>query len=390
MALDNFILPKRVEKMAPDSETYGEFTIQPLERGFGLTLGNAMRRVLLSSLEGVAVWGVRIDGVLHEFSTIPGAVQDTAEVIMNLKRLVLTMPEDVSEATLRLSQKKRGDVTAGDFEDNAQVEVLNPDLVLVSMDEEKKLSMEVHVRRGRGYVTADQHQSDRTKEIGFIALDSIFTPVVRANFVVQNTRVGRRTDYDKLALQVTTNGSLAPEDTVRQAAEILRTHFEYFLSFDTVGEELDAELEQKHSRLKELFARPVDELELSVRSGNCLKASNIRTLGDLVQKSEEDMLQFRNFGKKSLTEISELLQKHGLYFGMSVKERDGVYELQDKDELRRLPDIQLDLEEDEEPRLALGDGDGNGDGDGDEYEEDEEEVEDEEEEEEAVEEEEKE
>jgi len=180
MALDNFILPKRVEKHGQSGDVYGEFTIQPLERGFGLTLGNAMRRVLLSSLEGVAVWGVRIDGVLHEFSTIPGAVQDTAEVIMNLKRMVLTMPGDVSESTLRLSGGKRGEITAGDFEDNPQVQILNPDLLLVSMDEERKISMEVHVRRGRGYVAADQHDSDRAKEIGFIPIDSIFTPVVRS------------------------------------------------------------------------------------------------------------------------------------------------------------------------------------------------------------------
>jgi DNA-directed RNA polymerase subunit alpha len=197
-------------------------------------------------------------------------------------------------------------------------------------------------------VPADQHQSDRLKEIGFIPLDSIFSPVMRANFIVENTRVGRRTDYDKLALQITTNGAVDPESAVRHGAEILRSHFEYFLSFESVDEELDAELEEKHSRLKELFARPVDELELSVRSGNCLKASNIRTLGDLVQKSEADMLQFRNFGKKSLTEIADLLQKHGLYFGMSVKEKDGVYELQDKEELKRLPDIRLDLEEEGE------------------------------------------
>ena len=349
MALENFILPKRVEKNADSyNDTYGEFIIQPLERGFGLTLGNAMRRVLLSSLEGVAVWGVRIDGVLHEFSTIPGAVQDTAEVIMNLKRLVLTMPDGINEATLRLTAKRRDDVTAADFEDNAQIRILNPDLLLFSLDEEKKVAIEVYAKRGRGYVPADQHQSERLKEIGFIAIDSIFSPVVRANFVVENTRVGRRTDYDKLMLQVTTNGAIDSEAAVRQAAEILRSHFEYFLSFESIDEELDADLEEKHNRLKELFARPVDELELSVRSGNCLKASNIRTLGDLVQKSETDMLQFRNFGKKSLSEIADLLQRHGLYFGMSVKERDGVYELQDKEELRRLPEIRLELEEEEE------------------------------------------
>ncbi|HEX9640433.1 MAG TPA: DNA-directed RNA polymerase subunit alpha, partial [Candidatus Krumholzibacteria bacterium] len=235
MALENFILPKRVEKNGESySDTYGEFYVQPLERGFGLTLGNAMRRVLLSSLEGVAVWGVRIDGVLHEFSTIPGAVQDTAEVIMNLKRLILTMPEGVNESTLRLSAKKRGDIFASDFEDNAQVQILNPELLLLSMDEEKKVSMEVSVKRGRGYVPADQHQSDRLKEIGFIPLDSIFSPVMRANFIVENSRVGRRTDYDKLALQITTNGAVDPESAVRHGAEILRSHFEYFLSFESV------------------------------------------------------------------------------------------------------------------------------------------------------------
>ncbi|HUF89684.1 MAG TPA: DNA-directed RNA polymerase subunit alpha [Gemmatimonadota bacterium] len=350
MALENFILPKRVEKN-PDSlsDTHGEFHVQPLERGFGLTLGNALRRVLLSSLEGAAVWGVRIDNVLHEFSTIPGGVEDTAEVIMSLKNLVLTLPDGVEETTLRLSRKERGDITAADFEDNAQVTILNPDLHLLSMDENKKFAMEVYVKRGRGYVPSDQHDQDRRKEIGFIAVDSIFSPVTRANFRVENTRVGRRTDYDKLTIDVETSGAIDPEHAIAQAAEILRTHFEYFLSFEMPGEELEGELEAKHNRFKELFARPVDELELSVRSGNCLKASNIRTLGDLVQKSESEMLQFRNFGKKSLNEISDILQRHGLTFGMSVRRNpaSGDYEVQDREELRRLPDVQLGDEEEE-------------------------------------------
>lgn len=350
MALENFILPKRVEKStATKDETYGEFHVQPLERGFGLTLGNALRRVLLSSLEGAAVWGVRIDNVLHEFSTIRGSVNDTAEVVMNLKRMTLRLAPGVEETTLRLSTSERGDVTAGEFEDNSQVEVLNPDLVLLTLDEPKKLNMEVFVKRGRGYVTADQHDSERRKEIGFIAVDSIFSPVVRANFHVDNTRVGRRTDYDRLTIQVTTSGALDPESAIAQAAEILRTHFEYFLSFEQPSEPLDGDLEEKHNRLKELFARPVDELELSVRSGNCLKASNIRTLGDLVQRSESEMLQFRNFGKKSLNEISDILQRHGLHFDMKVKQtRDGVYELMDVEELRRLPEIRLDFDDEEE------------------------------------------
>lgn len=350
MALENFVLPRRVEKDTTSlTETFGEFTIQPLERGFGLTLGNAMRRALLSSLEGAAVSGVKIDNVLHEFSTIPGSVNDTAELVMNLKRLVISLADDVEESTLRLSKSKRGVVTAEAFEKNPQVKILNPELELLTLDENKKFDMEVFVRRGRGYVPADQDDSERRQEIGFIPVDSIFSPVVRANFEVENTRVGRRTDYDRLTLHVTTNGALDPEDAVAQAAEILRTHFEYFLSFDEPQQELEGELEEKHNRLKELFARPVEDLELSVRSSNCLKASNIRTLGDLVQRSEPEMLQFRNFGKKSLDEISDILQRHGLHFDMKVTgSPESGYVLQDVEELRRLPDIELDEDGDEE------------------------------------------
>jgi DNA-directed RNA polymerase subunit alpha len=350
MALENFVLPRRVEKDTTSlTETFGEFTIQPLERGFGLTLGNAMRRVLLSSLEGAAISGVKIDNVLHEFSTIPGSVNDTAELVMNLKRLVVSLADDVEESTLRLSRSKRGVVTAEAFEKNPQVEILNPELELLTLDENKKFEMEVFVRRGRGYVPADQDDSERRQEIGFIPVDSIFSPVVRANFEVENTRVGRRTDYDRLTLHVTTDGALDPEDAVAQAAEILRTHFEYFLSFDEPQQELEGELEEKHNRFKELFARPVEELELSVRSSNCLKASNIRTLGDLVQRSEPEMLQFRNFGKKSLDEISDILQRHGLHFDMKVTgSPESGYVLQDVEELRRLPDIEFDEDGDEE------------------------------------------
>lgn len=350
MALENFVLPRRVEKDTTSlTETFGEFTIQPLERGFGLTLGNAMRRVLLSSLEGAAVSGVKIDNVLHEFSTIPGSVNDTAELVMNLKRLVVSLADDVEESTLRLSRSKRGVVTAEAFEKNPQVEILNPELELLTLDENKKFEMEVFVRRGRGYVPADQDDTERRQEIGFIPVDSIFSPVVRANFELENTRVGRRTDYDRLTLHVTTNGALDPEDAVAQAAEILRTHFEYFLSFDEPQQELEGELEEKHNRFKELFARPVEELELSVRSSNCLKASNIRTLGDLVQRSEPEMLQFRNFGKKSLDEISDILQRHGLHFDMKVTgSPESGYVLQDVEELRRLPDIEFEEDGGEE------------------------------------------
>jgi DNA-directed RNA polymerase subunit alpha len=217
MALENFVLPRRVEKDTTSlTETFGQFTIQPLERGFGLTLGNAMRRVLLSSLEGAAVSGVKIDNVLHEFSTIPGSVNDTAELVMNLKRLVISLADDVEESTLRLSKSKRGVVTAEAFEKNPQVQILNPELELLALDENKKFEMEIFVQRGRGYVSADQHDSERRQEIGFIPVDSIFSPVVRANFEVENTRVGRRTDYDRLTLHITTNGALGMQSRRQQ------------------------------------------------------------------------------------------------------------------------------------------------------------------------------
>jgi DNA-directed RNA polymerase subunit alpha len=369
MIRGDFVLPTRVEK---DTEkmtgSYGEFTIQPLERGFGQTLGSAIRRVLLSSLEGAAVWGVELEEVLHEFSVLPGAVEDMAEVVMNLKRLVLSMDKDAGPQTLRVSLNKRGAVTARDVEEHGALRILNPDLHLFTMDEPKRLEMEIYVKRGRGFVPADQHESELRKRIGFIAVDSLFNPVVKCNFVVENTRVGQRTDYDRLTLQVTTNGTINPEDAVAQAANILRTHFDYFLSFEEPREEEENDLEEKHDRLKELFGRSVDELELSVRSGNCLKASNIRTLGDLVMRSEADMLKFRNFGKKSLNEISEILRRHGLNFGMNVKETDeGGYELVDKEELKRLGEPRFPEEiEGEYPKVDLGDEDEDEDVDEDE------------------------
>ena len=345
MSMKSFVLPRRVEKSENSTDTYGEFNVQPLERGFGLTLGNAMRRVLLSSLEGAAVWGVRIDNVLHEFSNIPGSVNDTAELVMNLKRLVLTLADGVDETTLHLRTSDSGEITAADFEANPQVEILNPELYLLTLDQKRKFAMEVFVKRGRGYVPADQHEDERRKEIGFIAVDSIFSPVTRANFIVENTRVGRRTDYDRLTLQVTTNGAADPEDALADAAEILRVHFEYFLTIEEGSGDFDTELEVKHDRLKALFLRPVDKLELSVRSSNCLKASNIRTLGDLVQKSEPEMLQFRNFGQKSLEEIAESLQRHGLHFGMDVEgSPEAGYVLKDREELRSLPEVAFEFD----------------------------------------------
>lgn len=381
MLRGDFVLPTRVEK-DPEKLTgsYGEFTIQPLERGFGQTLGNAIRRVLLSSLEGAAVWGVQLEEVLHEFSALPGAVEDMAEVIMNLKRLVISMDRDAGPQVLKLSLNKRGPVTADEIGELGAVRILNRELHLLTMDEPKRLEMDIYVKRGRGFVPADQHESELRKRIGFIAVDSPFNPVTRCNFVVENTRVGQRTDYDRLTLQLATNGTINPEDAVAQAATILRTHFDYFLSFEEPREEEEDDLEEKHDRLKELFARSVDELELSVRSGNCLKASNIRTLGDLVMRSEAEMLKFRNFGKKSLNEIADILQRHGLHFGMSVKENEeGEYELMDKEELKRLGEPRFPEETEGEYTRAVIDGDGEGEDedDGEDEKDDEDETEDE-------------
>ena len=357
MIKTDFVLPTRVEKDTEKlTESYGEFTIQPLERGYGQTLGNAIRRVLLSSLEGAAVWGLQVEEVLHEFSVLPGAVEDVSEIVMNLKRMILSLDREAGPQVLRLSLNRRGAVTAGDIEDKGAVTILNPDLHLLTMDEPKRLEMEIYVKRGRGFVPADQHENEMQKRIGFITVDSLFNPVVKCNFIVENTRVGQRTDYDRLTLQVTTNGTINPEEAVAQAATILRTHFDYFLSFEEPREEEEDDLEEKHGRLKELFARSVDELELSVRSGNCLKASNIRTLGDLVMRSEGEMLKFRNFGKKSLNEISEILRRHGLYFGMPVRENEeGEYELADREELKRLGETRFPEEiQGEYPKLDLG------------------------------------
>lgn len=318
MELTGFALPERVER---DPETYtesfGEFLIQPLERGFGMTLGNSLRRALLSSIKGTAVWGVVIQGVLHEYSTIPGVVEDVTEVIMNLKRLVLSLEPEVPETTMKLKASKPGTITAKAFEVPTGLTIHNPELPLFTLEEKKPVEIEVFVRQGRGYVPADQLGA--TQEIGFIPIDAIYSPIRRVNFRVENTRVGQRTDYDRLHLQVTTDGTVRPEEAVNYAARLLIRHFEYFLSFQEPLEEAEAAWTARQEQLKELLARPVDELELSVRSNNCLKSQNIETLGDLVQRTEAEMLEFRNFGKKSLNEIAEILERYDLRFGMKVE-----------------------------------------------------------------------
>jgi len=320
MKLKNFQMPRGV-LIEDDTVTdgYSKFVIEPLERGFGTTIGNSIRRVLLSSLPGAAVVGVRIDGVAHEFSTMPNVVEDVAEIILNLKGLRLLLHSEEPK-TLMLEAEGKGDVTAEDIQTDIDVEILNPDLHIASLDEGGQLRMEIHVDNGRGYVIAEQNKMP-DQPIGVIPMDAMFSPVTRVNFQVENTRIGQRTDYDRLVLEIWTDASVSPQDSLSTASQILRNHLQLFVSIDDqfISEPED-EVDEKFEEIKKLLQMNVEELELSVRSSNCLRAADIKTLADLVQKSETEMLKYRNFGRKSLTELSQILQEMELSFGMDIGE----------------------------------------------------------------------
>jgi len=320
MKLKNFQMPRGV-LVEDDTATdgYTKFVIEPLERGFGTTIGNSIRRVLLSSLPGAAVVGVRIDGVAHEFSTMPAVVEDVAEIILNLKELRLILHSEEPK-TLMLEAEGKGDVTAEDIQTDADVEILNPDLHVASLDEGGQLRMEIHVDSGRGYVIAEQNKMP-DQPIGVIPMDAMFSPVTRVNFQVENTRIGQRTDYDRLVLEIWTDASVGPQDALSTASQILRNHLQLFISIDDQFiSEPEEEVDEKAEEIKRLLQMNVEELELSVRSSNCLRAADIKTLADLVQKSETEMLKYRNFGRKSLTELSQILQEMELGFGMDIEE----------------------------------------------------------------------
>lgn len=320
MKLKNFQMPRGV-LVEDDTVTdgYTRFVIEPLERGFGTTIGNSIRRVLLSSLPGAAVVGVRIDGVAHEFSTMPNVVEDVAEIILNLKELRLILHSDEPK-TLMLEAEGKGDVTAEDIQTDAELEILNPDLHIASLDEGGQLRMEIHVDSGRGYVIAEQNKMP-DQPIGVIPMDAMFSPVTRVNFQVENTRIGQRTDYDRLVLEIWTDASVGPQDALSTASQILRNHLQLFISIDDQFiSEPEEEVDEKAEEIKKLLQMNVEELELSVRSSNCLRAADIKTLADLVQKSETEMLKYRNFGRKSLTELSQILQEMELGFGMDIEE----------------------------------------------------------------------
>ena len=321
IAWKDFEMPSRIEvDEATYTSTYGRFIAEPFERGYGTTVGNALRRVLLSSLEGAAITSVKIGGVLHEFSAASGVVEDVSEIVMNIKQLVLKSHAR-SPKTLTISQDKKGEVTAGQISTDETVEILNPDLHIATLTKAAKFHMDLEMGIGRGYVPAERNRSE-SQPIGVIAVDSIFSPVRKVNFLVENTRVGQMTNYDRLILEVWTNGAMNPKEALLTAAHILQKHLEIFTAFGELPPEEGSEAEQALSPdVLDKFRMPVTELELSVRSANCLREAKIKTIADMVQKSEGEMLKYRNFGKKSLAEINEILKGMGLSFGMKLDRR---------------------------------------------------------------------
>jgi len=318
ISMKNFEMPK---KLVLDESTatadYGKFIAEPFERGYGMTIGNSLRRVLISSIEGTAVTSIRIDGVQHEFSTIKGVVEDVSQIILNIKKLILRSHFKTPKP-IYIDIEKKGEVTAKDIKTDETVEIVNPGLRICTITKEIRLKVEMQVARGRGYVPADRNKKEG-QSIGVIPIDSIFTPVKKVNFSVEATRVGQITDYDKLIVEIWTNGSIAPKEALLYASNIAQRHLDIFVNFGKLPEEEDAPEETEEQKmLKEKLKIPISELELSVRSANCLKEARIKTIGELVKRSELDMLQYRNFGKKSLAEIKKVIVDMGLSLGMKV------------------------------------------------------------------------
>jgi DNA-directed RNA polymerase subunit alpha len=321
--LTGLVLPERVETVQlSDDGRIGEFVIEPLERGYGHTLGNSVRRVLLSSLRGAAVWAFRVDGVVHEHQTIQGVAEDVHQVIQNLKSLVILLDDDVDEVTLEVKVKDAGAVTGANIAAKSGVNVLDLDHHILTLQEARSFRMELKVNKGRGFVLADQHAVEKSAPVDLIRIDSVYNPVRRANFQVLETRVGQRTDFDQLTFFIETDGSVSPEEALAMAGALVRKHLEYLLYFgkDGIPEGGGRDgVSRVPSGILDLISRPIEDLaELSVRSRNSLQKENIRTLGDLIQRTEDEMLKIENFGRKSLQEIEDFLAEHNLRFGMQV------------------------------------------------------------------------
>lgn len=294
----------RIETVELDGN-YGKFVVEPLERGYGITLGNSLRRILLSSLPGAAITAIRIDGVLHEFSTIPGVVEDTTEIVLNLKNLLVKLHGD-DPVVVHLDVAREGEVTAADIQVTSQVEILNPDLHIATLDRGGRLAMEITIEKGRGYVSAERNKR-QNQPIGVIPMDSIFSPIRRVNYKVEDTRVGQRTDFDRLTLEVWTNGSIAPNEAVSLSARIFIEHLRLFMNLTEDGGDIEIMVEKEEEQKDRLLEMTIEELDLSVRSYNCLKRAGINSVEELVRRTEEDMMKVRNLGKKSLQEVKEKL-----------------------------------------------------------------------------------
>ena len=313
----SLIRPKRVDvDEATHTRLYGEFTIQPLERGFGITLGNALRRVLLSSIQGAAIASIKIDGVLHEFSTIPGIKEDITDVILNLKGVRFKLGV-ADTKVVRFNVVNAGVINAGDIITDGSIEVLNPEHYIATMSGSGTFKAEMVVKMGKGYAPAKKELEPDQPE-GTINIDAMFSPIKKVNYVVSHARVGKITDYDKLVMEVWTDGSLNPGDAIAYAAKILKQQLDVFINFEEIEEEIVPEKEDEKANVNEILTRSVEDLELSVRSANCLKNAGINTIGELVQKTEADMLKTKNFGRKSLSEIKDILNEYGLVFGMKL------------------------------------------------------------------------
>jgi len=315
-----FEMPKKLEcDESTYTDTYGKFVAEPFERGYGVTIGNALRRVLLSSIEGAAVTSIKIAGVQHEFGTIPGVTEDVVQIILNIKNLIIrSYAKEPKKIYLKVD--KKGKIAATDITTDETIEILNPDLHIATLTKKIKLEIEMEVGKGRGYVPAERNKKE-SQSLHTIPIDSIFTPLTKVNLNVENTRVGQMTDYDKLILEIWTNGSITPKDALLYASHIMQRHLDIFVNFGKLPEEEEEPIETpEESELYERLSLPISELELSVRSSNCLKEARIKTIGDLVKKTELEMLKYRNFGKKSLGEINKILTAMGLALGMQFDE----------------------------------------------------------------------
>ncbi len=319
MSWSNLQMPERIEvDEASYSNTFGKFIVQPLERGYGVTLGNMVRRVLLSSLQGAAITAIRIADAQHEFSTIDGVFEDLPEIILNLKQLRIKLLNKRPEK-LNFHLKGPSEFTGKTFqEQSSEFEILNPDLHIATLNENAEFDLEIFIDRGHGFVTAEENKMPG-QPIGFLPIDSIFSPILNVRYKIENTRVGHRTDFEKLILEIETDGSITPDDALTFSGKILKDHIQLFINFDIDTEDEEAaEVDEETLRIKKLLKMSVDELELSVRSHNCLTAAEVKTIGDLVSRDEPEMLKFKNFGRKSLMELTKILEERGLHFGMNV------------------------------------------------------------------------